>query len=186
MNISDIKKMFLGASYENEIDVLESIYEYAGDDVMNGYLGSSVLTISYDEYGKVEFESSYQNGEYKTNSVGAVLDNSVLIRQVQECGDKDFCQLISWKKDGSSYTYLVFDTEENMHDAYVKLKCSYGDFLEEGIQQLLEDLGVSFDNIMNIKTSQNVQQQSISVDDIIEAYDESISTDGLEVSKSIA
>lgn len=186
MNISDVKKMFVGASYEEEIDVLESIYEYAGDDVMNGYLGSSVSAISYDENGEVEFESNYQNGEYKTISVGAVLDNSVLIKQVQECGDKDFCQLISWKKDGSSYTNIVFDTVESMKSAYEKLKKSNDDFLEEGIHQLFDDLDISFDNIMNIKTSQRVEQQSISVDDLLDAYDESLGSENLEVSKSIA
>jgi hypothetical protein len=58
MNISDVKKMLIGASYEDELEVLESIYEYAGDDVMNGYLGSSIMTVSYDSFGKVEFDST--------------------------------------------------------------------------------------------------------------------------------
>ena len=186
MNISEIKQMLMGASYEKELDVLETIYEYAGNDVMNGYLGSSVVNVSYDKNGKVEFESKYMNGEFMTTSVGAVLENSVLIKQVQECGDKDFCQLISWKCDGSSYTCIIFDDENNMVNAYEKLKKSHGEYLEENIHQILDDLGISFNNIMNIKTSQSVEQQSISVDDIIEAYDDSSISENLEVVKSIA
>ena len=186
MNISDVKKMLTGASYEDELEVLESIYEYAGDDVMNGYLGSSVMTVSYDSFGKVEFDSRYKNGKYYTNSTGAVLENSLLIRQVQECEDKDFYQLISWKKDGSSYSYIVFNSEDNLEDAYIKLKRSYGDFLDGDINSVFDGLDISFDNIMNIKTEQKVEQKSISIDDIMEAYDESLVTECLDVSKSIA
>ena len=65
MNISDIKNLVSGASYENEIEVLENICEYAGDCQMNGYLGSSVLSISKDRKGRVEFESCFE-GEYST------------------------------------------------------------------------------------------------------------------------
>lgn len=186
MNISDIKKMLVGASYEAELEVLESIYEYAGDDVMNGYLGSSVMTVSYDSFGNVEFDSRYKNDRFYTNSTGAVLKNSLLIRQVQECEDKDFYQLISWKKDGSSYSYIVFNSEENLEDAYIKLKRSYGEFLDGDINSVLGDLDISIDNIMNIKTEQKVVQHSISVDDIIESYDECLVSECLDASNSIA
>lgn len=186
MNISEVKRLVIGASYEKEIEVLETICEYAGDCVMNGYLGSAVSSISYDENGKVEFDSEYECDGLVTKSTGAVLDSSVVIKQVQEQDSKKYYQLFSWKQDGTSYSYLAFDSEEVLQQAYNGLKNSSREFLDDNISQTLEELGVSFDNVMDVKVAQDVEQQSISVDDLLDAYDESLVSDNLEVSKSIA
>ena len=42
MNISEVRDLLEGASYEGEIEVLETIWNYVGDSVLNGYLCSSV------------------------------------------------------------------------------------------------------------------------------------------------
>ena len=54
MNICEVKNLVVGASYEKKIEVLENLYSYSGDCVMNGYLGSSVLNISYDKETIIE------------------------------------------------------------------------------------------------------------------------------------
>ena len=63
MNISEVRDLLEGASYEGEIEVLETIWNYVGDSVLNGYLGSSVETVSFDEDGRLEFDSRFETEE---------------------------------------------------------------------------------------------------------------------------
>ena len=51
MNISEVRTLVEGASYEEKITILEDISERVGDCPEIGYLGSSVSNISMDENG---------------------------------------------------------------------------------------------------------------------------------------
>lgn len=57
MNISDVKNLVEGASYEDKIEILELIAKRVGDCSEIGFLKGSVSNISYDCLGKVEFQS---------------------------------------------------------------------------------------------------------------------------------
>ena len=186
MNICEVKNLVVGASYEKEIEVLEGLYNYAGDCVMNGYLGSSVLNISYDINNRVEFESLHELDNLITKSVGAVLNDCVIIKQVQKQREKDLYQLYSWKQNGSCYTYLVFDSSEVLDKVYNGIKKNNIEFLDDNVNQVLETLGVSFDNVMNIKISQEVVQQAINVIELLNDYNDSQNLDCFESVKSIA
>ena len=122
MNISEVKNLVQGASYEGKIEVLEDIFQRSGDCIENGYLGSSVSSISYDEFGRLEFQSEhFENGIIVTSS-GAVLDDSVIIMQVQENDNSKLLSLYSWKRDGSNYTYLALDSLSALEKAYIEIK----------------------------------------------------------------
>lgn len=186
MNICEVKNLVVGASYEKEIEVLENLYSYAGDCVMNGYLGSSVVNISYDDNNHVEFESLHEIDDLITSSVGAVLSECVIIKQVQQQKEKELYQLYSWKKDGSCYTYLVFDSKDILEKVYNSIKKNNIDFLDDNVNQVLEYVNVSFENVMNIKIAQEVVQQSIDVVELLEDYSDSENLDYFENVKSIA
>lgn len=174
MNISDVKNLVSGASYEKEIEVLENIYEYAGDCQMNGYLGSSVLSISKDRKGKVEFDSFFE-GEYASfESTGVVLSESVVIKQYQRQDEKVLYQLYVWKKDGSCYSYIAVENDDVLQKLYKGLKNIDCQILDGDIHKILEDVGVSLDEVMDIRTSQEVVQQSIDVQDVLDTYDDTI------------
>lgn len=157
MNISDVKRQVEGASYENEVGVLETICNKAGDVVTNGFLGSSVTNISYDPYGKVEFESENNYGGIETKSIGAVLDDSVIIKQTQKQDNNTYAQLFSWKKDGSSFTFIALDNEDTLNLAYNNIKIRYPKFLGENIEQELNELDIPIDKVMNVKVAQQVE-----------------------------
>ena len=174
MNISDVKNLVSGASYEKEIEVLENIYEYAGDCQMNGYLGSSVLSISKDRKGRVEFDSCFE-GEYASfESTGVVLSESVVIKQYQRQDEKVLYQLYVWKKDGSCYSYIAVENDDVLQKLYKGLKKVDCQILDGDIHKILEDVGVSLDEVMDIRTSQEVVQQSIDVQDVLDTYDDTI------------
>ena len=184
MNISEVRDLLEGASYESEIEVLETIWNYVGDSVLNGYLGSSVETVSYDEDGRLEFDSRFETDDVVTLSTGVVLSDSVIIRQVQKHDKGYYCQLISWTKDGKNYSTIVFDNVNTLDKAYNGLKKLSGEFLDDNVNSVLDELQISFDNIMNIKIGQVAEQQSIDVSDLLDACNSSISQE-VEV-KSIA
>lgn len=153
MNISEVKQLVEGASYEEKINVLEDISERVGDCQEIGFLGSSVSNISYDEFEKVEFESEKVIDSVVTKSKGTVLDESVVIMQIQESNNSKLLQLYSWKVDGSKYTYLTFDSVLALEKAYCEMKkCNKG-FLAENLDADLQELGISYRDIMDVKVA---------------------------------
>ena len=180
MNISEVRDLLEGASYEKEIEVLETIWNYVGDSVLNGYLGSSVETVSFDEDGRLEFDSRFETDDVVTLSTGVVLSDSVIIRQVQKHDKGYYCQLISWTKDGKNYSTIVFDNVNTLDKAYNGLKKLSGEFLDDNLNSVLEELDISFDNVMIVKIGQVAEQQSIDVSDLQEACYKSISQEVVE------
>lgn len=157
MNITEVKNLVEGASYEEKIEILEKIYQRSGDCQENGYLGSSVANISYDEFGNVEFQSEHLIDGITTNSTGVVLDNSVAIMQVLESDNNRMLQLYSWKKDGSSYTYFLFDSMTVLENAYREIKRANKGFLAENLDNDLQELGIAYRDIMNVRVAVKVQ-----------------------------
>lgn len=153
MNISEVKNLVLGASYEDKIAVLETITERVGDCFESGFLGSAVSNISYDEFGKVEFQSEKKTHDIVTMSTGAVLDESVIIMQIQEGTTSKLLQLYSWKLDGSKYTYLTFDSTLALEKAYLEIKKLNKGFLAENLDNDLQELGISYRDIMDVKVA---------------------------------
>lgn len=164
MNISEVLNLVEGASYERKVNILENIYEYAGDCIQNGFLGSGVSNISYDEFGYVEFQSEKVFDNFSVNSNGTVLDDSVVIMQVQKNNDKKFWNLYSWKLDGSSYTFFEFDSLKVLEIAYIGLKRINASFLTENLDEFLSEVGISYRDIMNVKVAVSVEKNNISCD----------------------
>ncbi len=159
MNISEVKNLVEGASYEEKVEILEMIYERAGDCQENGYLGSGVANISYDEFEKVEFQSEKATNDMTISSTGAVLDNSVVIMQVQVSNDSKLMQLYSWKCDGSSYTYLTFDSMAVLEKAYTEIKKQNKGFLAGNLDSDLQEIGIAYRDIMDVKVAVKVQEK---------------------------
>lgn len=154
MNISNVRKQISGASYEPQVEILENIYEKAGNCVMNGYLGSAVTNISYDENGLVEFQSQHMVADLITESTGAVLRDSVIIKQVQKKSEIEAAQLFSWKKDGSSYTYIGFTDINSMNFAYNQIKQFYPHYLDGNFAPDFEYLNIPLDSVLSVKCGQ--------------------------------
>lgn len=168
MNISEVKKLIEGASYEEKVEVLETICRRAGDCVENGYLGSSVTNISYDEFGHVEFESDNLTNNVTTQSRGSVLDESVIIMQVQEVKDNKLYQLYSWNTLGTSYTYFAFDSMAALKQAYFAVKKANQGFLAENLDSNLQELGISYRDIMNVKVAVKVQAVQTQTEEVVQ------------------
>ena len=147
--------------YSKEIEMLEMFYERTGNCVMNGYVGSSLDGISYDEAGRMEFHSFYQEGDLKTVSTGALLRDSIVIKQIQLNKRQNYYQLFSWDKDLDTYTYLAFDDEKTLDYAYRQIK-RYAHFLGEEAQQEIVQLGIPFEHIMDVKACQKFGEDAIS------------------------
>ena len=161
MNISEVKNLVEGASYESKIEVLETICERSGDCSENGYLGSSVANISFDEFGNLEFQSENYSDGVTTNSIGAVLDDSVVIMQTQVNDNNKLLHLYSWKCDGSSYTYLTLDSMAVLDMAYKEMKKQNKGFLAENLDSDLQDVGIAYRDVMDIKVAVKVKNKQI-------------------------
>lgn len=172
MNISEVKSLVEGASYEEKITIFENISERVGDCSEIGFLGSSVSTISYDEFNNVEFQSEKNTNGLLIKSTGAVLENSVIIMQVQENDNSKLMQLYSWKLDGSKYTYLTFDSFLALEKAYLEIKkCNKG-FLAENLDSDLQEIGISYRDIMDVKVAISVPEKIINYNAEVLEFDQ--------------
>ena len=167
MNISEVKQLVEGASYEEKIQILENICQRVGDCLENGYLGSAVANISYDEFDKVEFQSEKVIDDTVIKSVGAVLENSVIIMQVQTSENKKLYQFYSWELDASRYTYLTLDSVLALKNAYIEAKRKNIDFLAENLDIYLNELGISYRDVMDVKVAIRMEKQ---ISDEIEPF----------------
>ena len=80
--------------------------------------------------------------------------------QVQESGNSKLLQLYSWKLDGSKYTYLTFDSFLALEKAYLEIKrCNKG-FLAENLDSDLQEVGISYRDIMDIKVAISVPEKT--------------------------
>lgn len=168
MNISEVKSLVEGASYEEKLVVLETICKRAGDCLENGYLGSSVENISYDDFGYVEFQSENLTKDATTHSCGTVLDESVIIMQTQELKDNKLYQLYSWNLEGTSYTYFAFDSKAALEKAYEAIKKANKGFLAKNLDNDLKELGIAYRDIMNVKVAVKVQQVQTQEEEVVQ------------------
>ena len=156
MNISEVKNLVEGASYEEKVTILEDICERVGDCPEIGYLGSSVSNISFDENGRLEFQSEKNTKDLVINSTGAVLDDNVIIMQIQESNNSKLLQLYSWQLDGCKYTYLTFDSTLALEKAYCEIKKQNKGFLAGNLDSDLQDIGINYRDIMDVKVAISV------------------------------
>lgn len=159
MNISEVKNLIEGASYENKIQTLEDICERVGDCQELGYLGSAVSNICYDDLGILEFQSEKVSSDLIIKSTGAILEESVVIKQIQESDSCRLLQLYSWKLDGSKYTYLTFDSKLALEKAYSQMKKYNIGFLAENLDDDLQKMEIGYRDIMDIKVAIGVPEK---------------------------
>ena len=156
-------------SYNNDnIGVLKTLYKNSGSCVMNGYLGDSVSSFSLDENGNLEFTSNKTVGDIATSSTGAILNNTVLIKQVDKQKDRTHHQLFSWDVPGNQYSYLLFSDGKSLDDCYEKLKNGDICLCGSDVSTIFKDNNISFDNISQILLDQKVD----SVKDMFDAQDD--------------
>lgn len=154
MNISEFR-----TSYEDvvgSVDRLERLCNNAGNCVMNGFLGDSVSSCNFDENGILEFSSRKESEGVAVDSVGAVLSNSILIKQKQNGEMMHYHNLYSWDEDSDSYTYLSFDNEGELNRCYDTIKRFDANLCRDDITALFRNMGLSFDSVTQVLLNQKV------------------------------
>ena len=147
-----------------EAYVLTKLLSETGDSSKSGYLDDSITGMSLDEFGNLQFESYREKDGRVINSTGVVFDSCVLIKQHEKVGNRDYYQMYSWDVPHKCYTYISFDKESPMTSCYNKLRRSQINLHHEDISLKFAELGISFDDIAQVKLHQNMN--SFSLDDM--------------------
>lgn len=165
MRISEVSKW---VGYNDRVVkdayVLTMLLSVTGDSSKSGYLDDSITGMSLDEFGNLQFESYREKDGRVINSTGVVFDDCVLIRQHEKVGNRDYYQMYSWDVSDKCYTYISFDKEKPMTDCFNKLKSTQVNLHNEDISLKFAELGISFDDIAQVKLHQNMN--SFSLDDM--------------------
>lgn len=169
MDILQVKKMCSGATYTKDLEVLEKLFERTGDRNMNGYLGSGIQNILFDDFSHLEFESNKQVGDLETISKGCVLPESVLISQVQKNKDNTYYQLFSWNDEMNAYTWLEFDSYDAMSYSYQRIKAFEEELCSGDLTEKLKKMNIPLDNIASVKVNEQINNDLKSmVDESVE------------------
>lgn len=153
MNIVEFKNSINDEEIQKCLNDVSKICQYIGDNVATGYIESSIDSINYDDYGNFEFHSLNQNSTLTTDSLGALLSGSVVIKQkqVDSVSGTEDNHIISWKKDGSQYTYISFSSPEVTDYAYSRIKACYPDYLDVNASSILSSLSIPIEMIKEIQ-----------------------------------
>ena len=143
------------------VESLINLYDNSGNCDMNGYLGDSVDTISFDKYGLLEFSYYKKINHLDVYSKGAILDSGIIIGQVQDSGIKSINQMYAWNKDCTEYTYIIFDSFDALKKCYQQAKKYEVDFTSGNISSLFSKLGISFDSVCQILLNQRVDNLNL-------------------------
>lgn len=152
MNVIDLEY----DNYKN-VDKLKQLYKNSGSCIMNGYIGEEVPSFSLDSKGCLEFKTRKSNGTNFTDSQGAILSNSIAIKQLDRKGNNDYYQLFSWDVDNSMYSYILFDNEKSLNECYEKIKDNDFCLCNADVNDFFKDNCISFDNISQILVDQKVE-----------------------------
>ena len=132
------------------------IYELYGNCPETGYL-KEAKEIQYEKDGEVYFKS-INTGEKETTSEGVVLPNSIVIKQVTTNGKKTENHIYIWDDnqddDKKKYTYIEFDKEDSMKECFNTIRSQKQDINHSDIAETLKGMGINFENITQILTSQ--------------------------------
>ncbi len=160
MDIRQIKS----TNDDSRVVLLNSLYATSGNCMMNGFIGDSIKSYSFDENGNLEFVSSRKDARSQIDSTGAVLNNGVVIKQVQKSENGNYNHLFSWNVGKSLYTYILFDDEKSMNNCYNEIKKRDINLCDGDVTSILGNIGVSFDNISQILLNQKVDSASSLID----------------------
>jgi hypothetical protein len=140
----------------NNIGVLKTLYNNSGNCLMNGYLGDSVTAFSLDNSGNLEFKSEKKLEDSIVKSTGAILSDSVVIKQCDEKDDRTHYHLFSWDVPGNQYSYFLFLDEGPLNDCYEKIKNNDICLCGKDVPSVFKQLDISFEDIYQILLDQKV------------------------------
>ena len=163
---------------KREADALEKIYLTTGNCIMNGFLGEDILETRLNDEGNVEFLSSKKRDEGVVDSTGVVLEDSVLIKQVDQGESNTYYKLYSWDVETGTYTFLGFDNQNSLNHFYNVIKRFGMNLCSEDISSSLGEMGLTFDNVTQVLLNQ-------SVDPISRMFDEEMEKETRKSGKSM-
>lgn len=148
-----------------EAYVLTKLLSETGDTSKSGYLDDSITGMNLDEYGNLQFNSYREKDGRIISSTGVVYNGCVLIKQEEKVGTRNYYQMYSWDVDNKCYTYISFDNLEPMINCFNKLRSAQVNLHNEDISLKFVELGISFDDIAQVKLHQDIK--SFSLDDML-------------------
>ena len=165
MRISDVNKYVdYNEKVVKDAYVLTKLLLETGDSSKSGYLDDSITNMSLDSLGNLQFESYREKDGRIISSLGVVFNDCVLIKQQEKVGKRNYYQLYSWDVNDKCYTYISFDNELPMNECFDKLRLSEVNLHNEDISLKFDELGISFDDIAQVRLHQNMK--SFSLDDM--------------------
>ena len=139
---------------DKKVSMLKELYKTTDNREISGYIGDGLDNVYYDDNNDVIYSSHHESGNLTTDSWGVVLDNSILIKQIQNDGKDNYNQIFSWDISNMIYSYVLFDSPEVMDLAYDKLRVKQYSLCNTDVVSIFKEIGIKFENISNVLLNQ--------------------------------
>ena len=154
MRLSEINS---DESYEMDpILSLKRLQQATGNSIMNGFLGEDLSNCYFDDNGYLEFMTDCEREGVKIHSCGAVLEDSVIIKQVQSDRDNTTHHLYSWDLNNYHYTFLAIEDEDHLNRFYDTIKRTNTNLCVGDISDNFKKIGLSFDFVNRVLLNQSI------------------------------
>ncbi len=147
MLLVDVKEQLNNMKLNKQGEILDRVYENSGNNCISGYL-DGINNIDFDEFNHMYFDSYHIVRDLETISRGTVLDDeSILIMQIQRNKEKSYYQMFGISSDSKKYTYLEFENDQAMEEAYFRMRKNNTNLCQGDLSDSLRRIGVDFDTI---------------------------------------
>lgn len=140
----------------NKTERLQQLYELYGNCPQTGYIGN-LQEFTNQDNGVLHFTSiNHEQGE--TNSEGFVLSNAIVIVQNVAKDNREDNHMFIWDdiSKNKKYTYIEFDDLKAMLKCFMSFNANDLIINHSDIAETLKGMGINFENITQILTSQTL------------------------------
>ena len=155
----------------NKTERLKQLYELYGNCPQTGYI-YNLQEVTNQDNGVLHFTSiNHEQGE--TNSKGLVLSNAIVIVQNVAKDNREDNHMFIWDdiSKNKKYTYIEFDDLKAMLKCFMSFNANDLTINHSDIAETLKGMGINFENITQILTSQTLNPLEEMLNDEDQAAD---------------
>lgn len=140
-------------SIKESADIIYRICSKNGDNRLTGYFSSSPTNMWLNSEDNLELKCVVREKNTIFETIGTVLDNSVIMKQIQKKEKETYYDLISWTASGEECTVVNLNNLEDLDKAYKDIAEKQKVFVGlTNIEKIFSDLDIKYNSINYIKT----------------------------------
>ena len=153
-------------SIKESADIIYRICSKNGDNRLTGYFSSSPTNMWLNSEGNLELKCVVREKNTVFETIGTVLDNSVIMKQIQQKEKETYYDLISWTASGEECTVVNLNNLEDLDKSYKDIEEKQKVFVGlTNIEKIFSDLDIKYN-----RWDQDLYKYLLRIKEITDTY----------------